>query len=70
MLGIDYIIPDYEYLVKNRKRIKGVFITHGHYENMGGAADLVKNIPEIRLFATKYTKYELLSSSNIYVSFS
>ena len=58
--GIDYIIPDYEYLEKNRKRIKGVFITHGHQENMGGAADLVKSIPEIKLYATKFTKYTLL----------
>lgn len=60
--GIDYIIPDYEYLEKNRKRIKGVFLTHGHYENMGGAADLVKTIPEISLYATKFTKYVLLES--------
>lgn len=62
MLGIDYIIPDFEYLVKNRKRIKGIFLTHGHYENMGGVSDLVKNIPEVKLFATKFTKYELLNS--------
>lgn len=60
--GIDYIIPDYEYLEKNKKRIKGVFLTHGHYENMGGAADLVKSIPEIKLYATKFTKYVLLES--------
>lgn len=62
MLGIDYIIPDFDYLVKNRKRVKGVFLTHGHYENMGATSDLVKNIPDIRLFATKFTKYELLES--------
>lgn len=60
--GIDYIIPDYEYLEKNRKRIKGVFLTHGHYENMGGSADLVKTIPEVKLYATKFTKYVLLES--------
>ena len=33
-----------------------------HYENMGGAADLVKTLPEIKLFATKFTKYVLLES--------
>lgn len=60
--GIDYIIPDYDYLVKNRKRIRGVFLTHGHYENMGGAADLVKTLPEVKLYATKFTKYVLLES--------
>ncbi len=62
MFGIDYIIPDFEYLVKNRKRIKGLFITHGHYENMGATNDLVKNIPDIKIFATKFTKYVLMES--------
>ena len=62
MLGIDYIIPDFEYLVKNRKKIKGVFLTHGHYENMGSVSDLVKSIPEIKVYATKFTKYVLLES--------
>ncbi len=62
MFGIDYIIPDFDYLVKNKKRIKGVFLTHGHYENMGAASDLVKSIPEIKLYATKFTKYVLLES--------
>lgn len=71
MFGIDYIIPDFEYLVKNKKRIKGVFLTHGHYENMGAASDLVKNIPDIKIFATKFTKYVLMESGvpekNIFV---
>lgn len=62
MLGIDYIIPDFDYLVKNKKRVKGVFLTHGHYENMGATADLVKNFPDIKLYATKFTKYVLVES--------
>ncbi len=57
--GIDYVIPDYEYLVKNKNRIKGVFITHGHYENMGAALDLLKTIPSIKFYATNYTKFVL-----------
>ena len=60
MYGIDYVIPDYEYLVKNKQRVKGVFITHGHYENMGAAADLAKTIPGIKFYATHYTKFVLL----------
>ncbi len=59
MYGIDYIIPDYDYLIKNRRKVKGVFLTHGHYENMGGALDLVKIIPNIKFYATKYTKFVL-----------
>lgn len=60
MYGIDYIIPDYEYLIKNKQRIKGVFITHGHYENMGAAADLSRIIPGIKFYATHYTKFVLM----------
>ena len=70
MLGIDYIIPDFSYLVKNKKRIKGLFITHGHYENMGATADLLSVIPNLRIFATKFTKYVLMemgvNEANIY----
>lgn len=60
LLGIDYIMPDFSFLIKNKSRIKGVFITHGHKENMGSAADLVREIPNLKFYATKYTKFELL----------
>lgn len=62
MLGIDYIIPDFSYLVKNKKRIKGLFITHGHLENMGATADLVSQIPNLKVYATKFTKYVLMET--------
>ena len=60
LLGIDYIMPDFSYLIKNRKRIKGLFITHGHKENMGAVADILKDIPELKVYATKFTKFELM----------
>ena len=56
MYGIDYILPNYDYLEKNKKRIVGVFLTHAHPENMGGVIDLARTIPEIKIFCTKYTK--------------
>ncbi len=55
MFGIDYVIPDYSYLVKNKKNIKGLFLSHAHPENIGGIFDLVKAIPNLKIFATKYT---------------
>ena len=69
LLGIDYIMPDFSYLVKNKKRIKGLFITHGHSENMGSVSDLVKDLPFIKVYATKFTKFVLeehgISDKNI-----
>lgn len=55
MLGVDYVIPDFEYLLQNKKRIVGLFISHAHYENMGAVTDLLKQMPEIHIFATNYT---------------
>lgn len=69
MFGIDYIIPDYDYLLQNKDRIVGVFLTHAHPENMGGIHDLCKIIPNLRVYCTKYTKKYLELegfSGNIY----
>ncbi len=55
MLGIDYILPDYSYIKENIKRVKGIFITHGHDEHMGAVTDLVEDIPEVKIYATEFT---------------
>ena len=60
LYGIDYIIPDYDFLIQNKDRIKGVFLTHSHYENFGGVSDLVRDLPDVKIYATKFTKYNLL----------
>lgn len=54
-LGIDYIIPNIDYLVKNRKNIRGIFLTHGHEGNMGAIPDILDIIPEVPVYGTKLT---------------
>jgi len=60
-LGIDYIIPDYKYLIENKNNIKGVFLTHGHASNMGALPDILKDIPDLNVYGTKLT-IEILKS--------
>ncbi|MDD3241516.1 MAG: ribonuclease J [Bacilli bacterium] len=54
-LGVDYIIPNIDYLVQNKEKIKGIFLTHGHEGNMGAIADIVKLLPNVNVYATKFT---------------
>jgi ribonuclease J len=54
-LGIDYIIPNFDYLIKNKKNIKGIFLTHGHEGNMGAVPDIIERIPEVPVYGTKLT---------------
>jgi len=54
-LGVDYIIPNFDYLVKNKDRVKGIFLTHGHEGNMGAAPDIIESMPDIPVYGTKLT---------------
>ena len=54
-LGIDYIIPNIDYLIKNQKRIKGIFLSHGHDSNIGAVPDILKNIPNVNIYGAKLT---------------
>ena len=54
-LGIDYIIPNIDYLIKNRNNIKGIFLTHGHEGNMGAIPDVLEQLPEVPVYGTKLT---------------
>ena len=55
MLGVDYIVPSIDYLIENKNKIEGIFITHGHESNMGGISDVLLSLPELPVYATKYT---------------
>ena len=54
-LGIDYIIPNFDYLVKNSKNIVGIFLSHGHDANVGAVSDILRVLPDIKVFGTKLT---------------
>ncbi len=55
MLGVDYIIPNFDYLKENKKNIKGIFVTHGHDSQMGAIPDILKEIPELNIYGTAFT---------------
>jgi len=56
MLGIDFIIPDWKYLRDKRDQLRGIIVTHGHEDHTGGLPYLLKEMPEMPVFATKLTR--------------
>ena len=59
-MGVDALVPDLTYLVKNKHKIRGVFYTHGHLDHIGGAPYLLPDLGYPQLYATRLTK-ELLT---------
>jgi ribonuclease J len=74
MLGIDYIIPNTEYLEERKDWIKGVIITHGHYDHIGAIPHVMPKIGNPPMFMGKMTaglvkrrQKEYKNSSNLMI---
>ncbi len=56
MMGVDYIIPNVEYLENKKDKIIGILITHGHYDHIGAIPYLIEKLGNPPIYTTPLTK--------------
>lgn len=55
MLGVDFVLPDLDYIKKNKNKLRGLFITHGHLDHTGGIPYIIQQIGYPPIFGTRLT---------------
>ena len=77
LLGIDVVIPDFSYVIKNKEKLRGVVLTHGHEDHIGGLPYFLKELKTpvygtnltLGLVQNKLKEHNLLSSSKLKIVF-
>ena len=52
MYGVDLVIPDFSYIIKNKHKLRGILISHGHEDHLGALPFLLKDV-QAPIYATK-----------------
>jgi len=54
LFGVDFVLPDMSYLVQHQKRIKGIFLSHGHEDKIGAVGDVLRKI-QVPIYGSSFT---------------